>query len=211
MSNQDRIKKFMADHGVGDKEIWPVPGGKSYAVYHHVLERIAYQNHITFDPPTIIEANSAEGIVSMLVTGRKGEFSEWSIGEAAPRNNKNSYVWAMAEKRAKDRVILKLLNMHGIIYSDAELDDSKPTRAANDTKPAEPEKPQEPERDPTEIEAANKLSKMLESCPSVAALDALMQSDEWKDHLEMAHEDDKPGLRKAYRIRRETLTYKEAS
>ncbi len=39
-----------------------------------------------------------------------------------------------AEKRAKDRVILKLLNIHGVLYSEEEADDFKrqDKAAAND-------------------------------------------------------------------------------
>ena len=44
-------------------------------------------------------------------TGKLGERTENSFGEAAPYNNKNNYPLAMAEKRAKDRVILKLLEI----------------------------------------------------------------------------------------------------
>ena len=52
-----------------------------------------------------------------------GDVSEWSFGEAAPYNNKNNYPFAMAEKRAKDRVILKLVGLHGDTYSQAEADE----------------------------------------------------------------------------------------
>ena len=31
-----------------------------------------------------------------------------------------AYVYAMAEKRAKDRVILKLIELHGLVYSEEE-------------------------------------------------------------------------------------------
>ena len=43
----------------------------------------------------------------------------------SPKNNKNAYPIAMAEKRAKDRVILKLLAAHGDLYSEEEADDFK--------------------------------------------------------------------------------------
>ena len=49
----------------------------------------------------------------------------WSIGEATPANNKNEYPWAMAEKRAKDRVILKLIGASGFVYSEEEADSLK--------------------------------------------------------------------------------------
>ena len=119
------IAKFMQDHKVGTDEIWAVPGGRAYAVKHAALERIAFQNNITFGLPTIVEADGANGIATMIVTGKLGDFEQWSIGEASPKNNKNAYAFAMAEKRAKDRVILKLLNIHGILYSEEEADDFK--------------------------------------------------------------------------------------
>jgi hypothetical protein len=54
---------------------------------------------------------------------------EWSIGEALVNVNyrvsgrQAGYVYAMAEKRAKDRVILKLLELHGLVYSEEEADE----------------------------------------------------------------------------------------
>jgi hypothetical protein len=61
----------------------------------------------------------------MCVAAALGERSEWATGEAAPYNNKNGYPLAMAEKRAKDRVILKLLQAHGALYSEDEAEDFK--------------------------------------------------------------------------------------
>ena len=60
-----------------------------------------------------------------MVRGRHSNNEAWSIGESAPYNTKNSYPYAMAEKRAKDRVILKLIGMHGDTYSEDEADDFK--------------------------------------------------------------------------------------
>ena len=119
------IAEFMHKHKIGTDEIWAVPGGRAYAVKHAALERIAFQNNITFSLPQIVEADGANGIATMIVTGKLGDFEQWSIGEASPKNNKNAYAFAMAEKRAKDRVILKLLNIHGILYSEEEADDFK--------------------------------------------------------------------------------------
>lgn len=120
----DAIRDFSTKYSVSRDEIWQVPGGKAWAVKHSALERIAFQNNITFDLPVIYENSGTEG-VAMLVTGKLGEFQQWSIGEANPKNCKNAYLWALAEKRAKDRVILKLLNIHGVLYSEDEADDFK--------------------------------------------------------------------------------------
>jgi hypothetical protein len=59
----------------------------------------------------------------MVISAKKGEVLMWSIGEADNKNCKNLYFGAMAEKRGKDRVILKLINAYEYgIYSDVEAD-----------------------------------------------------------------------------------------
>jgi hypothetical protein len=118
-STQDIMSKY----GVLADEIWAVRPG-TYAIKHSALERVAAELGIKFDEPQFAERDAANKIVAMLVVGHLGERTEWSIGEASPANNKNAYCYAMAEKRGKDRVILKLLNAHGA-YSDEEADDFK--------------------------------------------------------------------------------------
>lgn len=115
---------------------------------HKALEQVAAHQGITFDPPVIIEANAEKKTVAMQVSGRLGDAVEWSIGEAVPYNNKNSYPYAMAEKRAKDRVILKLIGVAGFVYSEDEADAFKEERPENmggaPQPPADPPKPPKP-------------------------------------------------------------------
>lgn len=118
-----QLMKFMEAHKVDADEVWEVRAGGAWAIKHAALERVAAEQNITFEPPTMLEFHAADKIAVLCVTGRKGDRSDWSIGEAAPYNNKNTYPFAMAEKRAKDRVILKLLNAHGTVYSDAEAEE----------------------------------------------------------------------------------------
>ena len=66
----DDIRQFMQAHNVREDEVWPVPGGKAYAVKHKALERIAAEKGIAFDPPQIIEANGPEKCAALCVTGR---------------------------------------------------------------------------------------------------------------------------------------------
>ena len=94
-------------------------------ILHKALEKVAAHKSIVFDAPVVVESNVEKKMVVMVVTGRLGDKVEWSFGEAAPYNNKNSYPYAMAEKRAKDRVILKLVGLHGDAYSEDEADDFK--------------------------------------------------------------------------------------
>ena len=118
-----------------DTACWELPQNKTLVVLHKALERVAAHKKITFDPPTIVESDINSKNVVIVVTGHLGEKSEWSFGEAAPYNNKNAYPFAMAEKRAKDRVILKLVGLHGYAYSEEEADDFKKARpvSINDT------------------------------------------------------------------------------
>ena len=110
--------------------VWRVQG--TAVIYHKTLERVAAQANVTFDEPKIIRAERDEAVIQ--VTGRMGERVEWSIGEALIGVNyrvsgkQAAYVYAMAEKRAKDRVILKLIELHGYVYSEEEADEFKQGR-----------------------------------------------------------------------------------
>jgi hypothetical protein len=111
--------------------VWDCHG--VWVIYHKAVELIAAKAGVQFDPPQVIVADQASKNVAICVTGRLGATAcEWSIGECAPYNNKNSYPFAMAEKRAKDRVVLKLLGLHGEIYSEDEADDFKPNSRQKD-------------------------------------------------------------------------------
>lgn len=124
------LSKILEEYGENPREAaWDCHG--TWVVYHKAIERIAAKAGIRFDMPEIIEARSADKIVAIVARGFMGDRSEWSFGEAAPNNNKNAYPYAMAEKRAKDRVVLKLVGLHGLAYSEEEADDFK-----SDAKPS---------------------------------------------------------------------------
>lgn len=92
-------------------------------ILHKALEKIAVYKGITFDDMRVIEGAVKEKYAVISVRGHYKDATEESIGEASPYNNKNSYPYAMAEKRAIDRAILKLIGIHGFVYSDDEVDD----------------------------------------------------------------------------------------
>lgn len=120
-----KLLAILEEYGETPREaMWDCHG--TWVIYHRAIERIAAKAGITFDMPEIVEAKSADKIVAIVARGFMGDRSEWSFGEAAPGNNKNGYPYAMAEKRAKDRVVLKLVGLHGMAYSEEEADDFKP-------------------------------------------------------------------------------------
>jgi hypothetical protein len=108
----------LSQYDCNETDVWDCHG--TWVAYHRTLEKIAAKTNITFDMPTIIESDCGKGVVAICVAGHMDKRTEWSFGEAAPKNNKNAYPYAMAEKRAKDRVILKLVGLHGLVYSEEE-------------------------------------------------------------------------------------------
>uniref|UniRef100_UPI004024F2F4 hypothetical protein n=1 Tax=Candidatus Scatocola faecigallinarum TaxID=2840916 RepID=UPI004024F2F4 len=134
---EDHIVKAFKDLGFEDKDItagcWQlerkingVDTPIAWIVYHKFLERVAQKAGIVFDKPEIFNLEQDE--IALYVNGKKGDFSAWAIGEASKENltaTSKNYRWAMAEKRAKDRVILKLLGIAGDVYSEEEADDFK--------------------------------------------------------------------------------------
>lgn len=124
-----RLKEILAEINLTERQaVWDCHG--TPVVLHKALEKVAAHYKVKFDTPQIIACDVAAKEAVICVTGHMGEATEWSIGEAAPYNNKNSYPFAMAEKRAKDRVILKLVGLHGEVYSEEEADDFKAAKPA---------------------------------------------------------------------------------
>jgi hypothetical protein len=128
-----------ADVSLSQNDVWSVQG--TPVVKHKALERLAVAKKIKFQPPIVLRAERDEAVI--LVTGtiemppNAGQDPvEWSIGEALVNDGENTvgnykvkgkmaaYPYAMAEKRAKDRVILKLAGLHGV-YSEEEADEFK--------------------------------------------------------------------------------------
>lgn len=115
------IMDVLKKHGFDKKAVWDCHG--TWVIYHNVLEKIAAKEGVVFSQPYV--CSSSPDNVAICVTGDHGKLCEWSIGEASPKNCKNAYPWAMAEKRAKDRVILKLIGLAGLVYSEEEAYDLK--------------------------------------------------------------------------------------
>tara|TARA_R110000787_G_scaffold17974_6_gene55536 strand:+ start:5552 stop:5992 length:441 start_codon:yes stop_codon:yes gene_type:complete len=113
--------------------LWDCHG--TWVIKHKALEKVGAYMGLSFDMPTIIETDIKNKSVSVCVQGHRNlnvvdkdkqnkivRISAWSFGESAPYNTTNKYPFAMAEKRAVDRVILKLIGMHGDLYSEVEAD-----------------------------------------------------------------------------------------
>ena len=201
------IKKKFKELGVPlyADDAWQVQ--KVWVMKHKALERLAGGLKIKWEKPQIIRAEADEAVLLAMGSLDSGAV-EWSIGEAkvvpmVPTGKKNkwgkdevqpaegaignyqvtpkqaSYVWAMAEKRAKDRVIIKLAGLHGA-YSEEEADDFK---AKNAGKAEEPETPAtststtQVEVERTEAPAQEQAQPAQEQAQPAAANDAGQPQD----------------------------------
>ena len=64
--------------------------------------------------------------IIIKATGTLGETTIQTFGEAAPKNTRNGYPVAIAEKRAMSRAVLKLSGFYALgIMSEEEADDFK--------------------------------------------------------------------------------------
>ncbi|MCS3449970.1 hypothetical protein M2222_001207 [Bradyrhizobium elkanii] len=140
----DKIYDVFDKHKVDiDRDsIWEVQG--TPVVKHKDVERLGAAIGIKWTKPEILRAERDEAVI--LVMGEANGKTEWSIGEALISNENEvggnykvkgkmaAYPYAMAEKRAKDRVILKLADLHGDAYSSEEADDfnQDPDNRSND-------------------------------------------------------------------------------
>jgi hypothetical protein len=128
--NAQEIRDLFKRHSLplSRDDVWEVRPG-SPVVKHAPLERLATVIGVEWGPPQILRSEREEAV--LIATGKIGDGQpEWSIGEAVIGQNYKvsgkmaAYPYAMAEKRAKDRVILKLAGLHGA-YSEEEADDFK--------------------------------------------------------------------------------------
>jgi hypothetical protein len=128
--NAQEIRDLFKRHSLplSRDDVWEVRPG-SPVVKHAPLERLAAVIGVEWGPPQILRSERDEAV--LIATGKIGDGQpEWSIGEAVIGQNYKvsgkmaAYPYAMAEKRAKDRVILKLAGLHGA-YSEEEADDFK--------------------------------------------------------------------------------------
>ena len=124
-----KLAALLKEADLGEEAVWLHKQSGKHIMLHWACERLGAKKGVVFDQPVVVQADAAGGTAVVLVTGRLGDKSEWSFGEASPANNKAAYPFSMAEKRGKDRVVLKLVGLHGEVYSEEEAEDFKPTIA----------------------------------------------------------------------------------
>ncbi len=120
------IKELAEKYKLSKDDFWELKrGNKSiWIITHDACEKIAAKENIQFGAPTIYRDSNKD--VAIVGDAKRGNKIIWSTGEASPNNCKAPYPFAMAEKRLKDRLVLKLINAYEYgIYSNSESDNFK--------------------------------------------------------------------------------------
>ena len=150
------VEEVLNRYGIDPRRaLWDCHG--TWVIYHKYVELIGMKAGVTLDVPTMIHSDPVSKHVVILVSGSMGDkASAWSFGEASPYNNKNAYPFAMAEKRAKDRVILKLVGLGGHLYTEQDAAEIKDGKIQWEVKP------EQPQRDNSAWEGINQATTMEE-------------------------------------------------
>ena len=123
MSNpiDEQAKKILKELKLEPKEcLWNCHG--TWVMYHRFVELAGVKKGIKIDNLEVVESNTEKGIAVIKCTDSHSDTTVITFGEVTPKNSHNAYPMAMAEKRAIDRAYLKLLGLHGFIYSEDEMD-----------------------------------------------------------------------------------------
>jgi len=195
----DKIYDVFDKHSVEiDRDsIWEVQG--TPVIKHKDVERLGAKIGINWSKPEILRAERDEAVI--LCMGEAGGKNEWSIGEALIslegktggnykiKGKMAAYPYAMAEKRAKDRVILKLADLHGDAYSSEEADDFKEEQRQGGGNKSASNDNVDPSKLLTDIKADIAKTK------SVKELTDLMNSKDMKEDLKKLSVDEEKDAR----------------
>ena len=117
-----QLQELNKKYGISADDLWDCHG--TWVMLHSSCERVAQKAGVRMARPEVLNVTADGKSIAILVEGELDGRKEWSIGEADEKNCMNSYKWAMAEKRAKDRVILKLLGYSEEgVHSDIEAEE----------------------------------------------------------------------------------------
>ena len=124
-----KIQELQKKYSLSKDDFWNLTGNV-WIIKHDAVEKIAKMENVIFENPTI-QISERDCCVlfgsATIIKEDKKIAEEWSFGEADLKLNcKNKYPYAMAEKRLKDRLTLKLISAYEYgIYSDTEADSFK--------------------------------------------------------------------------------------
>ena len=114
------LQQLAKDYDLVETDFWYHQQSNCWILYHDACMRIAYLSGVEFDTPVWLSTGE-NGYWAVQVSGRLNEQRCWTTGEAGKDITWHPYLVAMAEKRAKDRLVLSLLGASQLgIKADVE-------------------------------------------------------------------------------------------
>tara|TARA_R110002020_G_scaffold40690_2_gene120169 strand:+ start:2428 stop:3120 length:693 start_codon:yes stop_codon:yes gene_type:complete len=134
-TENEKIKELATKYQLTKDDFWQLPQNKRlHILTHDACEKIASVEGVRYQKPEWL-SKGQDGVWAVEVSGFKKDDPEnviWTTGEASRQNCTAKYFVNMAEKRGKDRLILKLIRAYEYgIKSEEEADDFKKPSVAN--------------------------------------------------------------------------------
>ena len=110
--------------------------GNNFIIRHDALTKIAKIEGIVFHKPKveILHSDNVYYGVAMMGEAEIDGYKIWTTADSTRENTMAKYYFNMAEKRLRDRQVLKLLNLYEYgLYSDVEADAFKKKESENPT------------------------------------------------------------------------------
>ena len=143
----------------------------NYIIKHYEVEKLAREFGIITNIGLVYcDLNNSCAVVKATAQ-YQGDKVE-TLGEVSPLNNTFAYPISVAEKRAVDRAILKVLGLHGKYYSDVEMPPEKKT-----------------ENQGIKLDHADRILEKIDNSSHQANLDELIKDN--KDFLVKLSKDNK--------------------
>ena len=148
----------------------------NYIIKHYEVEKLAREFGIITNIGLVYCDLNKSCAVVKATAQYQGDKVE-TLGEVSPLNNTFAYPISVAEKRAVDRAILKVLGLHGKYYSDVEMPPEKKT-----------------ENQGIKLDHTDIILDRIKNCSHQANLDQLKREN--KEFLEKLFKEDKSKLEK---------------
>jgi len=130
-----RTQKILEELGIDTNDpetVWEIHG--TSVIRHRAVELAGAKKGIVINSLEEVETNSEQGVAVIKCTASLGDRKVITYGEASPKNNRAvQYPYAMAEKRAVDRAYLKLIGVHGFVYSEDEMSGTSSVNSSLDS------------------------------------------------------------------------------
>ena len=122
MTNKEKLGLLYKKYNLTREDVFTNPTQGWTIITRGGIDKIQAQANITIKYE-IISADLSNIVIKAV--GTSGDAYIETFGEASPKNTKNGYPFAIAEKRAMSRVVLKLSGFYEAgVFGEDEWDDA---------------------------------------------------------------------------------------